>query len=135
MQSRITERVPVQAIGNALSWSSRMRAVETHQRMLAKVPIECRAIGCRQSLRLAADDPAGALLQVADAQRRKIGRDDAGQLLKDGTDKRRAVRALRGKRLQRVQGGTQIALGKLGKHRGHATVQPSWDALPARIIQ
>src|SRR5580700_11166257 len=104
--------------------------------MLAEMPVERRAVRIRQRLSLTAEDPARASLQVADAQRRQLGSNQAGQALKDGSDEGCAARALLGKRLQRAQGGAQVALSKLCKHRGHETIQSKFGcSARARNIQ
>jgi len=87
--------------------------------MLAKMPIERRAVRRRQRLALATDHPARALGEIADAQRRQIGGDDGGQAVERRVDEGCAAGALLAKRLQRAQCSAQLALGKPGKHRGH----------------
>ncbi|MGO9358653.1 MAG: hypothetical protein ACLP1D_13415 [Xanthobacteraceae bacterium] len=81
------------------------------QGMLAKMPIECRAIGFGKEFALASDDPPCACFQVADAQGREIGSDDTRQLLERCINERRAARALTGKQLQRAQGRAQVMFG------------------------
>jgi hypothetical protein len=108
--------------------------MKAYQRMLAEMLVERRSVGIGQRLPSAADNPARAPPQFAYAQRRQLGANYAGQFFERSSDEGCAVSALFCKRPQRAQGGAQVVLGKLGKHRRHETIQSKIWTLCAREI-